>query len=263
MAKRNHWIKQVNFRGGVFQVWYRNFYYFKKTWLVSVFWIVLEPLFYLGALGFGLGSFVNNMDGVSYIDFFFPALLCTTAMFVAFFESTYSNYTKLTHLKTYSVMMIAPLGPEEIVLGELLWAATKGFMGIVGVSFVAFVLGLVDSWRILPASVVLFITSFMFACIGMLFTSYAKNYDSFIYSTSGVIIPMSLFSGTYFPLESLPNWLHYLTYGLPLTHAVQPVRDIILGRWNYWIIFHFIIMLALSYFLMDKTVSRFRDKLIK
>ena len=103
-------IPKVN--DGALAVWSRNFLYFKKTIMVSLFWIVLEPVIYLGAIGFGLGAFVSNMGGLSYIEFFFPALLCTTAMMVAFFEGTYGNYTKLTHQKTYATIMLTRVGPE-------------------------------------------------------------------------------------------------------------------------------------------------------
>ncbi|MGE0631704.1 MAG: ABC transporter permease, partial [Pseudobdellovibrionaceae bacterium] len=73
---------------GVREVWHRNFLYFRYSWKVSVFWIILEPLFYLGAIGYGLGAFVSNIQGISYVDWFFPGLLCSTAMMVSFFEGT-------------------------------------------------------------------------------------------------------------------------------------------------------------------------------
>jgi lipooligosaccharide transport system permease protein len=248
---------------GVFKVWSRNYLYFKKTWMVSVFWIVLEPVVYLGAIGFGLGAFVNNMGGLPYVEFFFPALLCTTAMFVAFFEGTYGNYTKLTHQKTYSTIMLTRIGPDEIVVGELLWAACKGFFGVVGVTVVATLFGLVDSWTILVALPVLFMLSWLFSCIGMLVTSIAKNYDSFIYSTSGLIVPMSLLSGTYFPLDQLPTTLRYIAYFFPLTHGVSAVRAIIAGNWSWWILLHVVLLFVGGILTMNIAIRRVRGKLLK
>ncbi len=250
-------------RSGAFRVWSRNFLYFKKTWLVSIFWIVVEPVIYLGAMGFGLGAFVNNMDGLSYIEFFFPGLLASTAMMVAFFESTYGNYTKLTHQKTYATIMMTQIGPEEIVAGELLWASSKAFFGVLGVTVVALFFGLIDSYRILFALPVLFLLSFLFACLGMILTSYAKNYDSFIYSTSGLIVPMSLLSGTYFPLSQLPFPMNYVAYLFPLTHGVAAVRSLLTTPDYILIGGHVLVLLAASWICMNISFFRIRAKLLK
>lgn len=252
---------QVN--SGAFRVWSRNFLYFKKTWLVSLFWIVLEPVIYLGAIGFGLGAFVNNMGGIPYIEFFFPALLSTTAMMVAFFEGTYGNYTKLTHQKTYATIMLTRVGPEEIVAGELLWAASKGFFGVMGVTIVALFFGLIDSYRILLALPILFLLSALFSCLGMIFTSIARNYDSFIYSTSGLIVPMSLLSGTYFPLEQLPGGLRYLAYLFPLTHGVSAVRGVLNHGLTWMVGLHVLVLLLATWICMNISFYRIRRKLLK
>ncbi|MEN0060211.1 MAG: ABC transporter permease [Bdellovibrio sp.] len=248
---------------GALRVWSRNFLYFKKTWLVSLFWIVLEPVIYLGAIGFGLGAFVNNMGGMSYIEFFFPALLSSTAMMVAFFEGTYGNYTKLTHQKTYATIMLTRIGPDEIVAGELLWATSKGFFGVLGVTVVAIFFGLIDSYRIILVLPILFLLSAMFSCIGMLFTSIARNYDSFIYSTSGLIVPMSLLSGTYFPLEQLPTGLRYLSYLFPLTHGVAAVRETLYKGPSIMVGVHVLILLVATWVCMNVAFFRIRKKLLK
>lgn len=254
-------IPKVN--SGALRVWSRNFLYFKKTWMVSLFWIVLEPVIYLGAIGFGLGAFVSNMGGMSYIEFFFPALLATTAMMVAFFEATYGNYTKLTHQKTYATIMLTRVGPEEIVGGELLWAASKGFFGVVGVTLVAMFFGLIDSYRILLALPILFLLSALFSCIGMVCTSLARNYDSFIYSTSGLIVPMSLMSGTYFPLEQLPMGLRYVAYLFPLTHAVAAVREVLHEGVTFWVAGHVLVLLLATWICMNISFHRIRNKLLR
>jgi lipooligosaccharide transport system permease protein len=184
-------------------IWYRNFLQFKRTFMVSLFWVILEPLMYLGAIGFGVGSYINNINGQSYIDFFFPGLLCSTAMMVPFFEGTYANYTKLTYQKLYNHMLLTKMTPQEIVFGEILWATSKGLFGILGLTLIGALFGLVQDFRFLLILFVLVTTSWLFSAIAMLITSYAKNYDSFIYATSGFIIPMSLIAGTYFPINNM------------------------------------------------------------
>lgn len=259
---KTDFLHQYGVRIGALRVWHRNFLYFKKTFLVSLFWIVLEPTIYLGAIGFGLGAFVSNMNGMSYVEFFLPALLCSTAMMVAFFEGTYGSYTKLTHQKTYSTIMLTQVGPEEIVFGELLWAACKSFFGVVGVVVVASFIGIIDSWRILVAIPVLFLLSWVFSSFAMIMTSVAKNYDSFVYSTSGIIVPMSLLSGTYFPLEQLPSGLRILSWAFPLTHGVNSVRNIIAGQWSLVVVLNILVLLALAIVFTKIAINRIGKKLL-
>ena len=193
----NKYESKVQFKG-VLLVWQRNFKQFRKTWLVSFFWIILEPTFFLIAIGYGLGAYVSNTAGVPYSEFFFPALICNTAMMVAFFESTYGNFSKLTYQRTYHTMILTPLDPSEIVLGEIFWAASKGTISAIGVSIVATIFGINVSWMLIPLVMFSFIVSLMFSALGMLVTTKVKNFDSIIYPTSKIIIPLSLFSNTYF-----------------------------------------------------------------
>jgi lipooligosaccharide transport system permease protein len=203
------------------------------------------------------------MSGVPYVDFYFPALLCSSSMLVAFFESTYGNFSKLTYQKIYSTMILSPLEPREIVLGEILWAATKGTLSAVGIALVGIPLGLTGSLFILPALGVIFASSFLFAALGMLVTSMVKNYDSIIYPTSGLIVPMSLLCGTYFPLDKLPTNLRYFTYLLPLTHSVASTRGLILKGFDWIQILHVFIILFLGIVFFRISARRIEQKLIQ
>lgn len=229
----NHRSLQLEFINGAIQIWKRNFLNFRKTWLINLFWIVIEPLFYLVALGYGLGFFVSSVKGVSYIEFFLPALLCTSSMFVAFFESTYGNFSRLTYQRVYSTMILTPLDPDQIVVGEIFWAASKGFLSAIGVALVAITMGQIQTWMIIPSLFFLFLNSLFFAAFGMLVTSLVKNYDQIIYPTSGLIIPMSLFSGTYFPLDHISPLLSWISYLLPLSHSVTAVRSLLTFQVSY------------------------------
>ena len=261
--KLAHVLRTPKMNSGFQAVWSRNFLYFRKTWTVSLFWILLEPLMYLGAIGFGLGAFVSNIGGQSYVDFFFPALLCSTGMMVSFFEGTYGGFTKLTHQRTYSTIMLTRIGPEEIALGELLWSGTKGYISVLGVALVASFFGLIDTWRIVPVLGILLIMCWLFASIAMIMTSFARNYDSFIYSTSGFIVPMSLMSGTYFPIEQLPGGMKYIAYLFPLTHAVQAVRGLLRDGFTVGVGVHTLVLLVLGFICMNFAIYRIRGKLLK
>lgn len=211
------------------QIWLRNFLFFRKTFLVSLFWTVFEPLMYLAAFGFGFGRYIPPIEGLPFLDFYFPGLLCSTAMMVCYFESTYPNYTKLTHQKTFATMLLTPLTHQKILLGEVLWAATKGLIGVTGVMLVSVLFGLfnIKFIFVLP---VLFLLCVIFAAFGLIVVSIAKNYDSFVFSTSGFIIPLSLISGTYFSLSDMPQFIQILAYIFPLSHAVQLTRHILQSR---------------------------------
>lgn len=249
---------------GIFKVWNRNFLQFRKSLLVNLFWIVLEPLFYLVALGYGLGSFIPTISGVAYADFFFPGLLCITSMMVAFFVSTYDCFSKLTHQKIYRTMILTPLTPDQIVIGEILWAATKGTISALGVTVVASFFGHIDSWMILPALSVVFLSAVVFAAIGMIVTSLVHNYEAIIYPTSGFIIPMSLFSGTYFPIKELPLGLEYLSYIFPLSHSVNLVRGLLLHQRLEWIhAVNLAVLLVLAIVLIRIAIRRITQRLIK
>ncbi len=234
----------------IYQIWNRNFLQFKRFWVISLLWILIEPLFILGAIGYGLGSFVSTIHGVSYIVFFFPALICTSSMFISYFVSTYDNFSKLNFQKLFTSQMTTAIEPQEIVLGEILWATTKGAMSAVGVSVIASFFGLVDSWRIFPALGVIVISCLFFSCFGLLITTFVKNYDQIIYPSSGLIIPMSLFSGTYFPIENLPFGLKYFAYIFPLTHSVRMVRGLLSTGFDYWMILNLAYLLILIYILI-------------
>ena len=244
------------------QVWYRNFLFFKKTFFVTLFWTVIEPLIYLGAFGFGFGRYVPPIEGLPFIDFYYPGLLCSTAMMVAYFEATYPNYTKLTHHKTYFSMLLTPLTDSMIVSGEILWAATKAMFGVVGVVVISAVFGLFKI-EILYALPILFLTSLAFACFGMIMISVAKSYDSFIYSTSGIIVPLSMLSGVYFSLNDVPSGFKYLAYLFPLAHATKSVRGIIQTGFQQEYLLNCLAIIAYAVVLYFFAKKLFKKKLIQ
>ncbi|MFN3454641.1 MAG: ABC transporter permease [Pseudobdellovibrio sp.] len=210
----------------MYKIWYRNFLFFKKTFLVSIFWTVLEPLMFLGALGFGFGRYIPNIEGLSFLEFYYAGLLCTTVMMVSYFEATYPNYTKMTHQKTYNTMLLTPINPRQIFNGEIFWGATKGLIGLLGLFLVSSLFGLYNNkfFILLPT---LFLLGLIFSAFGMIVVSIAKNYDSFVFSTSGVIVPLSVISGTYFSLQEMNSFLKTFAYLFPLAHAVNIVRSVL------------------------------------
>jgi len=207
------------------KIWMRNFLVFKRQWLASLLWVIGEPVMYLGAIGFGLGAFVNTIGGKSYVEFYYPGLLCHTAILVSFFEATYGAYNKLVEQKLFQNLKLAPLRTRDILAGEILWCTSKGFIAVLGVMMIGAFFGLSTVTSLLALPIFIFL-SFVFTCLGMIFTALAKNYNSFIYSTSSLIVPLSLIAGIYFPMEQLPLLLRWLSYLSPLTQGLELVRAI-------------------------------------
>lgn len=246
---------------GSLKVWHRNFRYFRYTFGASLFWVVFEPTLYLFAIGFGLGQFVGQIDNIPYVEFFFPALLATSAMSVSFFEGTYGCYTKFATQKTYDTIMLTPVSVDELILGEILWTSSKGFLSVIGISIVALLFGLGTQWMMLPVVLILWVLCWTFAAFGLLMTSFARSYESFIYSGSGIIMPMALFSGTYFPLHYLPSPVQWMAYLLPLTHAIQPLRALLFSGSTQFLLLHLVLLGGFAIFLTNWAASRMRRKL--
>lgn len=252
----------VQIEKGVFRVWQRNFLYFRYKIVSSILWTIFEPTLYLLAFGQGLGQLVKEINGQSYLYFLFPAFLANTGMMVSFFESTYGAFTRLHQQNTFSTILLSPLTPDEIVFGDLLWNMSKGFFGVMGVAIVGGAMNLITSWVFLPVLIVLILICWLFAALGLLITSYARDYDSFVYTTSGLLIPMSLFSGTYFPMEDLPNWIQILSWMFPLTHGVNAIRNILEGKWDLLILINISFIIILGILITNWGCQRIIRKII-
>jgi lipooligosaccharide transport system permease protein len=245
-------------------IWKRNFVNFRKTIFVSLVWILIEPVIFLGGLGYGLGYFVSQIHGQAFVQFLFPGILCFTAMLVSFFEATYGTYHKLSYQKTFQTILIAPVSAYEIVLGEILWSASKGFLGVCGVLFVGGTMGLVDSINFVYCLAPLALLCWTFASLGMLVTSWARNYDSFIYASSGFITPMSMIAGVYFPVDQLPWGMQQFSHLLPLSWGTLSVRWILDDKPGHFIylIPPLCAMILTSYVAQNLAMKRIQKKLI-
>ncbi|MBK9293556.1 MAG: ABC transporter permease [Oligoflexia bacterium] len=259
------WVDMITFpvfKLGAYKVWYRNFFYFKKYLMASIFWTFTEPFLYIVAFGYGLGFFVGEIEGVPYLLFFAPAILCTTALQGAVFEATYSSFTKLRVQKTFETIMMTPVSIEEVVAGEIFWAASKSFFGVIGVMVVLMVLGLVQTPLAFFSLPFLVILCWTMSAISMVVTSFARDYDSFTYYFSLIITPMSLLSGTFFPLSHFPPWAQAVAHGLPLTHAVIVTRALFLNKWEYTYWIHVVVLIALGVLFTNWAINQTKRRLI-
>lgn len=211
-------------------VWRRNLDVFAKTWKVNLLVPALEPVLYLLALGFGVGYYIAEVDGVPYIRFIAPALVSVSVMNASFFECTYGSYVRMYYQKTFDAVIATPVSLEEVIAGEILWGATRSVISASLILPVLVLFGVAD----LPTSLLLipfaFPAGLLFASIGMCFTAVIPNIESINYPAFLFITPMFLFSGTFFPLSLLPAPLQTLALAaLPLTHVVNVCRALTLA----------------------------------
>lgn len=251
-----------SFGMGVFAVWQRNFTYFKYSFWVSVMWLFIEPILYLLAFGYGLGKYVSPVGGQEYVEFFFPGLMVGSAMLVSFFEGTYGCYTKLAKQLTFKTILQTPILAEEIAVGEILWATSKGIVSGAVIGVIGGIQGYFTAQEILSLLGVVVLICFMTSSMAIFLSSVAKNFDWFMFAQTGFFIPMYLFSGTYFPLETMPYQMQQVIWCLPLTHAVSAMRSLLAGDLSQLFVINISVIVVLCFFSFNAAVVRFRRRVI-
>jgi len=207
------------------RVWHRNLVVFIRTWHVNFFPPLVEALLYLFAIGMGIGSYITEIEGIPYVQFIAPAILTIAIMNSAFFECTYGSYVRMYYQKSFDAMIATPLSIEDVIAGELLWGATRSVIYVMIMLPVLALFGVISLPLALLAIPLAFLGGLMFAGIGMCFTAVSPGIDTLNYPAFLFITPMTLFSGTFFPLSILPVALQYFALALlPLTHLVAAMR---------------------------------------
>jgi lipooligosaccharide transport system permease protein len=210
----------------------RNLLVYKHGWLM-LFSGFFEPLFYLLSIGFGLGRLVGDVAGpggqpIPYALFVAPALLAASSMNGAITESTFNFFFKLNYDKTFASILTTPMSPGDISLGELGWALIRGALYTIGFLVVMVLFGLARSPLIVLTLPGALLIGFAFAAVGMAATSYMKTWQDFDLIQL-VIMPMFLFSGTFFPIDALPEGIRLIVQLTPLYHGVGLLRGLAVG----------------------------------
>ena len=231
-----------------------------STWMIVISGFV-EPVLFLLSFGYGLKDLVGDItvagQPVGYVAFIAPALLATSAMNGAIYDSTMNVYFKLNHDRIYHGMLSTSLGPMDVALGEIGWALLRGLSYAVGFMALVTPLGLIPSaWGILaiPAAVLI---AFGFASFGMAVTSYMKSFQQ-LELVNIFLLPMFLFSGSFYPLDVFPEWLQTIIRLFPLAHAIDLVRGLTLGNISWALAGHamyFVVMIVVGLFFTTKRLN--------
>jgi lipooligosaccharide transport system permease protein len=211
----------------------RNLWVYRRTWRGSVFGSFLTPLLYLGALGVGLGSFIAAQDtsalgGVTYLEFLGPGLLAATCMQTATFEATFPIMGKISWRRNYEAMLAAPLSVRDLVFGEMGWISFRLTTIAFAFLVVLTLFGIPTSPLALLAWPVAVLTGLGFFTAIMAFTATQKNDSGFAALFRFVINPLFLFSGTFFPVDRLPDAIEFIAALTPLYHGVALIRSLML-----------------------------------
>jgi len=213
-----------------FRVWQRNFTVYTKLYKSSLALNFVEPVLYLAALGLGLGAFVREINGVPYIQFIAPGIIASSSMFAAIYECTYGTYVRMKYQKTFDAILATPVNLDDLVLGELLWGATKSLLYGSIIILVISLFGLIKSPLILLVIPVLVVSGLIFSQISVIFTAIIPGIDSYNYFYTLFMTPMFLFSGIFFPLDNLPPLVTKIAFFTPLYHLVNICRGLASGN---------------------------------
>ena len=210
-------------------VWRRNLLVWRKLAIPSILGNLADPMLYMLGLGYGLGSMLPQMQGVSYVAFLAGGVVCSSTMFTASFEAMYSAFSRMHVQRTWDAIINAPLTLDDVVMGEWVWAASKSLLSGCAVLLVATLLGLTESALALWIIPVILLTGLAFSALGLIITALSPSYDFFMYYFTLAITPMMLLCGVFYPLEQLPALAQGAAQLLPLTHAVALSRPLLQG----------------------------------
>ncbi|MFI2565023.1 ABC transporter permease [Paenarthrobacter sp. NPDC018779] len=237
-----------------------------STWLVLLSGF-FEPVLFLLAMGVGMGSIVGTVQGpggeeISYAAYIAPALLAVSAMNGAIYDSTWNVFFKMNFAKLYQGMLYTSLGPLDVAIGEIFLALLRGLLYATGFTAVMGVMGLLTTWwaiLVIPASVLI---AFGFASFGMGITSFMKTFQQMDW-INFFLLPMFLFSATFYPLSVYPQPIQWFIQAMPLWHGVELLRQISVGVFTPATAIHvgyYLVMIVLGIML---TTGRLRQLFLK
>ena len=210
-------------------IWRRHFLVWKKVAATSIIGHLADPIIYLLGLGYGLGTMLPEMGGTSYMVFFASGTVCYSTMNSASFEALYSGFSRMHEQRTWDAILNTPVTLDDVVLAEVLWAASKSLLSGLAVLAVAWLLGLTHSALALWVIPLALLVGLCFAALGLIMTALAPSYDFFMYYFTLVITPLMMLSGVFFPVEQLPPLWQTVAAMLPLLHAVDIARPLMNG----------------------------------
>ena len=250
-------------RRSITGIWLRHALAFVRYWKFVMTWVLVEPVIVLVAVGFGIGKLVNAVDGAdSYAEFVTPGLIMGSAMFHALFETSWNAYNRIEN-DVYETALTAPITVVEVTLGDVLWAATRSIMTTIGVASVAVAFGWLDGWLafgiLIPAAMV----GVLFGTMGFLFSAVAPHTTFLTIVFTLIATPLYFFSGSFFPLSTLPDWVEPIAWLMPLTPGVHIARGFALGDLDITHLWAAVYMIGLTIVMWPLVIYLLKRRLVK
>lgn len=243
-------------------VWRHDFALFKRYWGSQSFAAVVEPAVFLLAFGYGLGSLISVIGGHSYIEFVGTGVVGTAALFTSAFPGMFNSYVRRVFQHTYDGMLTTPVDVHELVTAEALWTAGKSSIYSCAPLLVAMMFGLDPSPGMLLVPVIVLVTALGFALFGTWTSTVVPSINSFDYVITGVLTPLFLVAGTFFPVDELPGWASEASVFNPLFHCVELVRHAVFGFRPLADVGHFAALLLFALLMWVLAVRGMRRRLI-
>lgn len=214
-----------------FHIVRRNWTVYKKDLLANISPTVADPAFIILSLGLGLGAFLTDVEGMSYMAFLAPGLTIATVLFTSFFETSYGFYVRMTFENVFKAMLTTPIGVREIIVGEFIWVGLKGAVMATGVALVLALFGLMREPLFIPIlALVGFLVALPCAAMGLLSTYYVRNINQFQTVYSFIIAPLYFLSGIFFPISQMAAPIRIIAEFFPLIHGVRMAQALFWDR---------------------------------
>jgi lipooligosaccharide transport system permease protein len=247
----------------LFSVWFRHMRVYTRNILSNGLPPFLEPLLFLAGVGLGLSKYITeSMEGLAYIEFLGTGLLMTSAMFTASFECTFGTFIRMEFEKVYDGMLAAPITVNNLIIGEMIWAGTKGLFFSFAVLCIISLFGIVSLPKSLLAPLVGFVTGLMFSTLALLVTSFVRTINHFNFYFTGFISPMFFFSGVVFPISNLPRYVRPVAEIIPLTHSVRLVRAVCIHQYSPYLLLDLFYIVAFIIVVGFFAVNRLKKRLV-
>jgi len=246
-------------------VFFRNLMSYKRFVVPTFIASLIQPLFYLVTFGIGMGAYMGQFGGKSYLDFLVPGVLVSSVMLSASFECLYGTFIKMIHEKLYDSLLATPVSAEDAVAGDIAWGAFRGLVSGTLMMLVALAMGVspVSIPSVLLLFVMMVFVGVLFGSLAMIVTSFAPNFDFFSYYTELILTPMLFFSGVFFPLDRFPGWMKSFAQFLPLTHAVAVARAVFSGVYPRGLVANFLVIVGLEIVVFWAALKLMKRRLVK
>ncbi len=255
-------IQPPSFSNRVYSVWYRHILVYVKNIFSNGIPPFLEPLLFLAGVGIGLGGFVGEINGIAYVTFLASGIIAPPAMFTAAYECTFGTFIRLEFDKVYDGMIASSITVDDLFIGEILFAGTKGLFFSSAVLAVLSSFGLIESPMAIFTVFVGFFTAMMFAALSLLVTSFVNNINHFNFYFTGFITPTFFLSGIVFPLNTLPKFVEIFALIFPLVHSVNLMRAFCFNKFELSLIGDVLYIITFVLAIGFLAILRLRQKII-